>query len=415
GVEIKNKKLEQFTAPTPQNTPINPAPITSSYRPTVNTISEDMETITTKGIVRAASGLAGAFTGNPALLSMLQGKLGTLVGRSSGYIESLPAPVKRRINGLKYLQSKHAELESQFQEEVLALEKKYLELYRPLYEKRTEVVTGKYEPTDEEVALGEKVDAEEEDEQEGKKDEKKDEEEEEKEPVNGIPEFWLTLLKNHPQIGETITDADEEALKHLIDVRMSYMDQPGFQLEFVFEENDFFTNKSLTKTYYYQDHAYGGDFVYDHAEGCEIQWKEGKDLTVTVETKKQRHKGTNKTRVVKRTVPADSFFTFFSPPAFPDEDEEIDEEEAEGLDAKLEADYEMGEEFKDKVIPHAIDYFTGKALEYEDFEGDEDFDDDFYDEDEDEEEDDDEEDEDDDDDDNTQPTKGENAPECKQS
>ena len=52
--------------------------------------------------------------------------------------------------------------------------------------------------------------------------------------------------------------------------------------------------------------------------------------------------GTNKTRVVKRTVPADTFFTFFSPPVFPGENEELDEEEAEGLDAKLEADYEMG-------------------------------------------------------------------------
>ena len=35
--------------------------------------------------------------------------------------------------------------------------------------------------------------------------------------------------------------------------------------------------------------------------------------------------------------------------------------------------YIAGEEFKDKIIPHAVDYFTGKALEYEDFEGDDDF------------------------------------------
>jgi nucleosome assembly protein 1-like 1 len=303
---------------------------------------------------------------------MLQGKLGTLVGRSSGYIESLPVPVKRRLNGLKYLQSKHAELENKFQEEVLALEKKYLELYQPLYDQRAQVISGTYEPTDEEVALGEKVDEDDEDEVD---EESKEETANESSTVEvkGIPEFWLTLLKNHPQIVETITEEDEGALKHLIDVRMSYMEQPGFKLDFEFSENDYFTNKVLTKTYYYQDHAYGGDFVYDHAEGCNIDWKEGKDLTVTIETKKQRHKGTNKTRVVKRTVPSNSFFYFFSPPAIPDEEEEIDEEEAEGLDAKLEADYEMGEEFKDKIIPHAVDYFTGKALQFEDYE-DEDFD-----------------------------------------
>ncbi|KAI9314829.1 hypothetical protein BX666DRAFT_416542 [Dichotomocladium elegans] len=333
-----------------------------------------METITTPGAEGKTNPLAGAFTSNPALISMLQGKLGSLVGQSSGYIESLPTSVKRRINGLKYLQSKHAELEGKFQEEVLALEKKYLELYKPLYAKRADVVSGKYEPTEEEVAIGAKVDEEDEEEEVEKKEEKKiEEDDEESEHVQGIPEFWLTLLKNHTQIAETITEKDEEPLRHLVDIRMSYMDKPGFKLEFEFSENEFFTDKILTKTYYYQDHAHGGDFVYDHAEGSKINWKEGKDLTVTVETKKQRHKGTNKTRVVKRTVPAETFFHFFNPPMFPGEDEELDEEEAEGLDAKLEADYEMGEEFKDKIIPHAVDYFTGKALEYESFDGDDDF------------------------------------------
>ncbi|KAI7906540.1 uncharacterized protein BX663DRAFT_496805 [Cokeromyces recurvatus] len=412
GVDIKNKN-GSFTAPTPQNTPINPAPITSNYRPSIPAISEDAETINTKGSSSNDNPLAGAFTGNPALISMLQGKLGTLVGRPSGYIDQLPASVKRRLNGLKYLQSKHAELENKFQEEVLALEKKYLELYQPLYDKRAKMINGTYEPTDEEVALGKKVD-EEEDVEEEEEEDKKTANEEEDDDVKGVPEFWLTLLKNHPQIFETITEEDEGALKHLLDVRMSYMDQPGFKLEFEFSENDYFTNKVLTKTYYYQDHAYGGDFVYDHAEGCQVDWKEGKDLTVTVETKKQRHKGTNKTRVVKRTVPSNSFFHFFNPPTIPDEDEELDEEEAEGLDAKLEADYEMGEEFKDKIIPHAVDYFTGKALQYEDYEDEDDYND-YYEDEDDEEEDDDEEDDDDDDDDDSTPAKSENAPECKQS
>lgn len=225
---------------------------------------------------------------------MLQGKLGTLVGQSSGYVESLPPSVQRRINGLKYLQSQHAELEGKFQEEVLALEKKYLELYKPLYAKRADVVNGRYEPTEQEVELGAKVDEDEEEEEQEKQQDKKTtevEEDEEDKQVNGIPEFWLTLLKNHPQIGETITDQDEEVLRQLVDIRMSYMEKPGFKLEFEFADNDYFTDKILTKTYYYQEHAQGGDFVYDHAEGAKINWKEGKDLTVTVETKKQRHKG----------------------------------------------------------------------------------------------------------------------------
>ncbi|KAG1521717.1 hypothetical protein G6F52_006488 [Rhizopus delemar] len=366
-------------------------PISSQSIPAVPSISEEIETISTPGVSGSS---------NPALMSMLQGRLGNLVN------EPLPAVVQRRINGLKYLQSKHAELEGEFQKEVLALEKKYLELYRPLYDKRAQVVSGQYEPTEEEVTAGAKVDEEEEAEE-------KTEEEEEvtDEDVMGIPEFWLTALKTHPQIGETITDEDCEALKHLVDIRLSYLETPGFKLEFEFSENDHFTNSVLTKTYYYQDNVSGGDYVYDRAEGCEINWKEGKDLTVTVETKKQRHKGTNKTRVVKRTVPAESFFNFFNPPVLPEDDEELDEEEAEGLDAKLEADYEMGEEFKEKVIPHAVDFFTGKALEYEDYEEGSDFDEDDYLSDEDEDEDDD----DDDDDEEVKPSKAESAPECKQS
>ncbi|KAG0906386.1 hypothetical protein G6F57_008392 [Rhizopus arrhizus] len=387
-VEIKNKKV---IAPTPQNTPINTAPISSQSIPAVPSISEEIETISTPGVSGSS---------NPALMSMLQGRLGNLVS------EPLPAVVQRRINGLKYLQSKHAELEGEFQKEVLALEKKYLELYRPLYNKRAQVVSGQYEPTEEEVAAGAKVDEEEEAEEKTEEDEDVTDED-----VMGIPEFWLTALKTHPQIGETITDEDCEALKHLTDIRLSYLEAPGFKLEFEFSENDYFTNSVLTKTYYYQDNVSGGDYVYDRAEGCEINWKEGKDLTVTVETKKQRHKGTNKTRVVKRTVPAESFFNFFNPPILPEDDEDLDEEEAEGLDAKLEADYEMGEEFKEKVIPHAVDFFTGKALEYEDYEEGSDFDEDDYLSDEDE----DEEDEDDDDDEEVKPSKGESAPECKQS
>jgi hypothetical protein len=42
-------------------------------------------------------------------------------------------------------------LESEFQEEVLQLEKKYFAKFTPLYEKRSEIINGKVEPTDEEV------------------------------------------------------------------------------------------------------------------------------------------------------------------------------------------------------------------------------------------------------------------------
>jgi nucleosome assembly protein 1-like 1 len=225
---------------------------------------------------------------------MIQGKLGSLVGRSSGYIESLPASVRRRVAGLKGIQKEHSKLEAQFQEEVLELEKKYFAKFSPLYERRSTIVNGGAEPTDVEIEAGE---AEEEDVDAAKDEEPKKEEEES--PMAGIPEFWLSAMKNQISLAEMITDRDEEALKHLTDIRMEYLDRPGFRLIFEFSENEFFTNKTVSKTYYYkEENGYGGDFIYDHAEGTKIDWNDEKDLTVRVESKKQR----NKSKALKKRV-----------------------------------------------------------------------------------------------------------------
>ena len=220
---------------------------------------------------------------------MIQGKLGTLVGRSSGYIESLPVSVRRRVAGLKGIQKEHAKLEAQFQEEVLELEKKYFAKFTPLYQKRATIVNGAAEPTDDEVDAGRKEEEQEEGVTEGGEEPKKDDE---KEPtMSGIPEFWLSAMKNQISLAEMITERDEDALKHLVDVRMEYLDRPGFRLIFEFSDNEFFTNKTISKTYFYKEESgYGGDFIYDHAEGSKIDWKSDKDLTVRVESKKQRNK-----------------------------------------------------------------------------------------------------------------------------
>lgn len=219
---------------------------------------------------------------------MIQGKLGTLVGRSSGYIESLPAPVRRRVAGLKGVQKEHSKLEAEFQEEVLQLEKKYFTKFTPLYEKRAKIVNGAAEPTDDEVKAGEQ---EEEDDEDVSAKAGSAADGKAQENIAGIPEFWLSAMKNQVSIAELITDRDEPALKCLTDIRMEYLDRPGFRLIFEFSGNEYFTNKIITKTYFYQEESgYGGDFIYDHAEGDNIDWKSSMDLTVRVESKKQRNK-----------------------------------------------------------------------------------------------------------------------------
>ena len=331
---------------------------------------------------RAAA--ASIFAQNPKLVSLIQGKLGSLVGRSSGYIESLPPSVRRRVAGLKGVQKEHAKLEVEFQEEVLNLEKKYFDKFTPLYQKRAKIVNGATEPTEEEVKAGEQAD--EGDETEGTKADSSDDAKT-TENLTGIPEFWLSAMKNQVSLAELITDRDEAALKLLTDIRMEYLEKPGFRLIFEFGENEFFTNKIITKTYFYQEESgYGGDFIYDHADGDKIYWRDGKDLTVRIENKKQRNKSkcwrcklqkllmltlykdTKQTRVVKKTVPTESFFNFFNPPKAPGVDE--DEAESEDVEERLELDYQLGEDIKEKLIPRAIDWFTGEALQFEELDDD---------------------------------------------
>ena len=243
----------------------------------------------TEDFDRAAA--ASIFAQNPKLVSMMQDKLSGLVGKSSGYVESLPAPVRKRVAGLKGIQKEHSKLEAEFQEEVLALEKKFFAKYTPLYEKRAKIVNGAIEPSEEEIQAGEED--EEDDDEEGDESKEAEKGDESAESMNGIPEFWLSAMKNS-SLAETITDRDEAALKSLTNIRMEYLDRPGFRLIFEFADNEYFSNKSISKTYFYQEESgYGVDFIYDHAEGDKIDWKSGKDLTVKIESKKQRNKSKN--------------------------------------------------------------------------------------------------------------------------
>ena len=365
----------------------------------------------------------------PLLLQSIQDKLDDLVGADSGYVEALPRDVRDRVYSLGALQTQLFDIEKNFQVEMFELEDKYNKLYRPLMERRAAIVAGSQQPSADEIKQGRELAGEEDEEEQ-------EEEEEQDDDVRGVPAFWLTALENLPIVNETITDRDAEVLEHLENIAMEYISegQPGFKLTFTFGEGarEFFANTTVTKTYYYQSElGYSGDFVYDHAESEPLQWTDAAhNVTVTVEERKQRNKATKQVRTVERLTPCESFFNFFDPPsaaavqalqdaaagvAGGDAGEALDED-AEETEARLALDYSMGEQLKDKLIPRAVDWFTGAALEFEfadgelpeDDEDDSDADDaDYIDE----------ADEDDaeEDDDNDDFAQTEQAPECKQS
>lgn len=328
--------------------------------------------------------LAGKIS-NQDIINMIQGRLNSLAGKKSGYIKSLPENVQKRINGLKGIQIRQAELEAQFNKEIYELEVKYAALYKPYFDERSQVVNGLSEPKEEDVEVGKALTEEE----EGEEETGPEEVTSEFSTTNGIPEFWLTILKNHPELSETISIEDEKVLRHLINIDYRHFENElGYSIDFTFSPNDFFTNQILSKQYYFTLSSDFGELVLDHCEGTVIDWKVGKNVTVCVEEKKQVNKVTQETRVVSKETAVDSFFKIFSSIEIPDTDELTIEEET-AIKSAMEADYELGEEFKISIIPHAVDWFTGKALEmdgedYSDF-----FENDGEEEDEEEEEDDD--------------------------
>jgi len=342
--------------------------------------------------------IAAQLMKTPGVLAALQDRLSSIVGSPSGYIQSLPKEVKRRIKALKKLQNEIINVESEFYKEVNDIEIKFAEKYKSLYEKRKEVVAALREPTDEECDWP--SDEEEEDE-EGKDEEAKlapdskqeelkekatieeakiDGDAEKKEEEKGIPSFWLTVFKNVDMLSEMVQEHDEPILNALQDIKVAF-NEKGFVLDFEFAPNDYFTNTVLSKSYEMRYEPDPEDpFAYEGPEiikcsGCKIDWKDKKNVTVKQIKKKQKHKGRGQTRVVTKEVQADSFFNFFNPPDVPEDTEEVDEE----TEALLGADFEIGHFIRDRVVPRAVLFFTGEVRDTPD--EDDDYDDEGEDED----------------------------------
>jgi nucleosome assembly protein 1-like 1 len=78
------------------------------------------------------------------------------------------------------------------------------------------------------------------------------------------------------------------------------------------------------------------DPTLEKSEGAKIEWKPSKNVTVKLMRKKQKAKRGGGQRTIEKEEPCDSFFNFFSPPALPGDDVELDEEEEENLHSLLE-------------------------------------------------------------------------------
>jgi nucleosome assembly protein 1-like 1 len=146
--------------------------------------------------------------------------------------------------------------------------------------------------------------------------------------VAGVNSFWMRGMLNHKRIGPNIEEKDRSILAYLTDIRLTYHEKgQGFDLVFYFNENEYFSNKTLTKSF-----QMSKPNIIEKAEGTPIEWAEGRDVT-SKKVKGKKKKG--KTAATK-TVVAKSFFNFFLTQEMPDfaklikagkDGEAIDEEE----------------------------------------------------------------------------------------
>ncbi|GAX19267.1 nucleosome assembly protein 1-like 1 [Fistulifera solaris] len=269
-------------------------------------------------------------------------------------LSHLPTYVVRRVEKLQDLDANRESIMEDYLKERAALERKYSTLIKPLYEKRAEVIRGEH---DESIANATPAEI---------RDSQSDEEN-----VTGIPQFWACAMTHMETIGELITEEDVDCLEHLQDIQCEDdVDGKGFTLRFFFAENEYFTNTVLTKSYQVPNLLVSDEPMIKNVEGTKIDWKPDKCLTHKKITKKQRGKGRHagQVRTIVQQEEKESFFNWFSAPELPSLNpgvDEMDEEEIERLEELFESDYDVAQAFRSNVIPKAVGWFTGKAMQEE--------------------------------------------------
>lgn len=89
--------------------------------------------------------------------------------------------------------------------------------------------------------------------------------------IKQIPNFWITVFINHPQISNILEEEEEECLNYLTAVEIQEFEdiKAGYKLKFAFDPNPYFENEEIVKEYNWS----GAE---PHCTTTEIKWKSGK-------------------------------------------------------------------------------------------------------------------------------------------
>ncbi|KAF3444783.1 hypothetical protein FNV43_RR14476 [Rhamnella rubrinervis] len=206
------------------------------------------------------------------------------------------------VLSIEKLQEVQDELEKVIEEasdKVLEVEQKYNEIRRPVYLRRNDI-------------------------------------------IKSIPDFWLTAFLSHPALCDLLTEEDQKIFKYLdsLDVEDFKDVKLGYSITFNFNENPYFEDTKLTKTFTFFDEGT------TKITGTTIKWKEGMAAANGVNHEKKGN---------KRPLAEESFFSWFG--------ETQQKDIAELHD-------EVAEIIKEDLWPNPLKYFNNEADE-EDSDGDE--------------------------------------------
>jgi len=219
------------------------------------------------------------------------------VAKNGSGSEQIDKDAQEAIDEIDRVQCEIDKLNEEASEEILKVEQKFNKLRQPHYKKRSDLISK-------------------------------------------IPNFWVTVFVNHPQLSTLLDEDDEEALQYLkkVDVQEFEDIKSGYRINFYFDnaKNPFFENDVLFKEFHLNDNGE------PTCKSSQIKWKPGKNLT-----EESKSSGDSKGARKRAHKEASLFFSWFN-----------DHSEASGDD--------FGEVIKDDIWPNPLQYFLAQGDEEDD-------------------------------------------------
>lgn len=184
--------------------------------------------------------------------------------------------------------------------------------------------------------------------------------------IKSVEQFWYKTLMNSQGLAVFIDDEDREALTSLKAIRVDRdsKDPREVTIHFDFNDNEFFSDKTLSKKFVPAADAEPlGSDDYDFAETSEttkttINWKsDEKNLSKKNPSNINAENGNDEDDEAALLTPGSFFSTFF--------------------EATSEPVAHIGDRLINDLYPRALEYYTGDAIDIDDLYDDEDDEDDF--------------------------------------